>query len=157
MEVSRETHLKLAFLLWGLVGAGLLIAGGIFLFGGRTMSELDARYGTGGPGMAEGIGLVIALAIGFGKGNFVLPKIARKNIARIEQLPPRSPFYMTFSLKSWFLILGMMLIGTIIRLLGAPHFVRGVIYVAVGFALLLGSRTYLSPQPAGSVEKKVPS
>lgn len=76
MEVTRDTHLKLAFLLWALVGTGLLIAGGIFLFGGRTMSELDPAKGM--PGMAEGIGLVIALIIGFAKGNFVLPKIAKK-------------------------------------------------------------------------------
>jgi hypothetical protein len=153
MEVSRETHLKLAFLLWGLVGTGLLIAGGIFLFGGRTMSELDPAKGT--PGMAEGIGLLIALIFGFAKGNFVLPKVAQKNIARIEQLPERSPFYMTFSLKSWLLILVMILIGRTIRFLGAPSLVIGVIYVAVGFALALGSRSYLTTPTVRSLEKKV--
>lgn len=156
MEVSRETHLKLAFFLWGLVGTGLLIAGGVFLFGGRTMSELDARYATGGPGIAEVIGLIIALAIGFAKGNFVLPKVAKKNIARIEQLPEKSPFYMTFSLKSWLLILVMILIGRTIRFLGAPPLVIGVIYVAVGFALALGSRSYLAA-PSFPLEKKASS
>ena len=155
MEVSRETHLKLAFILWALVGTGLLIAGGIFLFGNRTMSELDPAKGS--PGMAEGIGLVIALAIGFAKGNFVLPKIARKNTARIEQLPERSPFYMTFSLKSWLLILVMILIGRTIRFLGAPHLVIGVIYVAVGFALALGSRSYLLAPSVRPLGKKIPS
>lgn len=155
MELSRETHLKLAFLLWGLVGTGLLIAGGIFLFGGRTMSELDPAKGT--PGIAEGIGLLIALIIGFAKGNFVLPKIAKKNIARIEQLPERSPFYMTFSLKSWLLILVMILIGRTIRFLGAPALIIGVVYVAVGFALALGSRSYLVAPSVGPMEKKLPS
>lgn len=155
MEVSRDTHLKLAFLLWALVGTGLLITGGIFLFRGRTMSEIDPAGGA--IGVAEGIGLVIALIIGFVKGNFVLPKIAKKNIVRIEQLPERSPIYATFSLKSWILILAMMLIGTVIRLLGAPHFVRGVIYVAVGFALALGSRSYLVAPAVRPLEKKVSS
>lgn len=155
MEVSRETHLRLAFILWALVGTGLLIAGGIFLFRDRTMSELDPARGT--PGIVEGIGFVIALAVGFAKGNFVLPKIARKNVARIEQLPERSPFYMTFSLKSWILIASMMLIGTVIRLLGASYFIRGVIYVAVGFALVLGSRGYLLAPSVHPVEKKIPS
>ncbi|MFY9268349.1 MAG: hypothetical protein WAO55_01225 [Candidatus Manganitrophaceae bacterium] len=147
MEVSRETHLKLAFFLWAVVGTGLLLAGGFFLFGQRSMSELDNRFGSGGPGIAEGIGFVIALAIGFAKGSFVLPKVARKNIARIEQLPERSPFYMTFSLKSWLLILLMILIGRMIRFLGAPRLVIGVIYVAVGLALALGSRIYLMAEP----------
>jgi hypothetical protein len=155
MEVSRETHLRLAFLIWALVGTGLLIAGGNFLFVNRTMSEIDPNGGS--IGMKEGIGFVVALAIGFAKGNFVLPKIARKNVARIEQLPEKSPIYMTFSLKSWLLVGSMMLIGTIIRLLGAPHFVRGIIYVAVGFALALGSRAYLTTQPLTPVEKRISS
>lgn len=155
MEVSRDTHLKLAFLLWALVGTGLLITGGIFLFRGRTMSEIDPAGGA--IGMAEGIGLVIALIIGFAKGNFVLPKIAKKNIARIEQLPEKSPIYMTFSVKSWLLILVMILIGRTIRFFGAPALVIGVIYVAVGFALALGSRSYLAAPAVRPLEKKVSS
>lgn len=155
MQVTRETHLKLAFLMWALVGGGLLIAGAIFLFGNRTMSELDP--GRGGFGMAEGIGLAVALGLGFVKGNFVLPKIARKNMVRIDQLPKESPIYMTFSLKSWMLILVMILIGRTIRFFGAPHFLIGVIYVAVGFALVLGSRAYLTAPPAAPVGKRVSS
>lgn len=152
MQVTRETHLKVAFFMWALVGLGLLIKGGTLFYAGRTMSEIDPNAGSFG--MAEGIGLVIALAIGFAKGNFVLPKIARKNIARIEQLPEESPLYMTFSLKSWLLIASMMLIGMIIRVLGAPNLVRGVILVAVGFALTLGSRAYLIGRPLVPVEKR---
>lgn len=155
MQVTRETHLKLAFFLWAAVGTGLLITGGIFLFGNRSMSTIDANPSS--VGMTEVVCLVIALAIGFGKGNFVLPKIARKNIARIEQLPAESPFYMTFSVKSWMLILSMMLIGTVIRLMGAPHIVRGTIYVAVGFALALGSRAYLVGRPLVPAGKRVSS
>jgi hypothetical protein len=41
------------------------------------------------------------------------------------------------------LILGMIIIGRTIRFFGAPHLVIGVIYIAVGMALLLGSRTYI--------------
>jgi hypothetical protein len=154
MEVSRETHLRLAFLMWALVGTGLLIAGGVFLFGNRTMSEIDPNRGS--VGMAQVIGLVIALALGFAKGNFVLPKIARKNTLRIEQLPEKSPIYMTFSLKSWLLILVMILTGRTIRFFGAPSVVIGTIYVAVGFALALGSRAYLTGHPA-PIEKRASS
>lgn len=150
--MSRATHLKLAFILWALVGCGLLIAGAIFLFGGRSMSALD--QGRSGPGIAEGIGLFLALAIGFVKGNFVLTKIAGKNMARIDRLPESSPFYATFSLKSWILILVMILIGRLIRLLGAPHFIIGVVYIAVGFALVLGSRAYLKGPSAVPIEKR---
>ena len=141
MNVLRSTHLKMAAGLWGMVGFGLLMAGNIFLFGHRTMDTLP---GDGSAiGMTEGISFVIALVIGFVKGKIVLPKVARKNIARIESLPEQSPLYMTFSAKSWMLVLGMIIIGKTIRFLGAPDFVVGAIYVAVGIALLLGSRVYL--------------
>lgn len=152
MEVSRETHLRLAFLLWALVGIGLLIKGGTLFYSNRTMSELDPNKGAFG--MAEAIGLVIALGLGFVKGNFVLPKIARRNAARIDQLPEKSPIYMTFSLKSWMLIGGMMLLGMVIRVLGTPDLIRGVVLVAVGLALTLGSRAYLAGQTVTPVEKR---
>jgi hypothetical protein len=141
--------------MWALVGTGLLIKGGTLFYGGRTMSEIDPNRGAFG--IAEGIGLVVALGLGFVKGNFVLPKIARKNILRIEQLPEKSPIYMTFSLKSWILIGGMMLIGLIIRMLGVPNLIRGVILVAVGLALALGSRAYLAGQPVTPIEKRASS
>jgi len=141
MMVSRSTHLKIAAGLWGIVGFGLLMAGLNFLFGDRTMTTLPG--GGSEIGMTEGISFVVALMIGFVKGKIVLPKVAKKNIARIETLPEPSPWYMTFSAKSWMLILGMIILGRAIRFLGAPYFIVGAIYVAVGVALLLGCRSYL--------------
>ncbi len=141
MQVTRETHLRVAFFMWGLVGTGLLIAGSYFLFGARSLSVLDGAKPK--PGLTEAIALILALGVGFIKGNLVLKKVARKYSARIEKLPETSPIYMTFSPKSWILVAGMMALGRITRSIGAPPLVVGVIYVAVGFALVLGSLTYL--------------
>ncbi len=141
MSIKRETHLKVAFLMWGMVGTGLLIAGSVFLFGNRSLSVLSD--GSADPGIKEVIGLSIALIIGFIKGNLVLKKLAKKYIARIKTLPELSPVYMTFSPKSWMMVVGMMTLGKIVRSVGAPPLVIGVIYVAVGSALVLGSRTYI--------------
>ncbi len=138
IQVSRQAHLKLAFLLWALVGAGLLTAGVRFILVAHVSM------------LVMGIGSATALALGFIKGYFVLPKIARKNVARIHQLPVESPLYATFSLKSWALVLLMILLGRTLRLMGTPPFFIGVLYVAVGFALLLGSRAYLATAPNGS-------
>jgi len=93
--------------------------------------------------MSVGLGLAVALLLGVVKGGLVLPKIARKNIARIHLLPIQSPVYCTFSVKSWALVLLMILIGRGLRAVGLPLFFIGLIYVAVGLALLLGSRTYV--------------
>ena len=141
MMVSRQTHLKIATVLWGIVGFGLLMAGLIFLFGNRTMSILPGE--PSGIGVTEGISFVIALMLGLIKGQFVIKKVGRKNRARIESLPEPSGFHMTFSAKSWILVLGMILLGRLIRFAGAPAFIVGAIYVAVGVALLIGSTVYL--------------
>lgn len=132
----------MAFFIWGLVGTGLLIAGGTFLFGDRSLSVLNGE--TAVSWTSEIIGLSIALVIGFIKGRFVLTKVARKYIARILALPESSPFYMTFSIKSWVMVVGMILLGRIIRAMGAPSLVVGSIYVAVGIALIIGCRTYVN-------------
>ncbi len=144
MTISHKTHLKVAAGLWGMVGFGLLMAGLIFLFGRRTLGTLPGEQS--GIGLTEGIGFWVALAIGFIKGKFVMTKVGQKNMARIESLPEPSPFYRTFSIKSWIMVLGMIALGRLIRLGGAPSFIVGAIYVAVGVALLIGSRVYLQDQ-----------
>ena len=130
-QVTREAHLRLAFGLWAVVGVGLLTAGL------RWVLQSDAAT------TSVWLGLVAALLLGGVKGGLVLPKIARKNIARIHLLPITSPIYCTFGVKSWVLVLTMILLGRGLRIAGLPLFFAGVLYVAVGLALLLGSRTYL--------------
>lgn len=144
MNISKEMHLKVAFFWWGMVGTMLLIVGSGLLFGGRSLSVLNTEPTS--PGMGQWAGLAIALCIGFIKGHFVFKKVARKYMKRIEHLPAKSPLYMTFSLKSWGLILSMMALGVTLRVLGTPQLLRGIIDVAVGFALVLGSKTYLIRQ-----------
>ncbi|MFQ5580414.1 MAG: hypothetical protein ACE5FZ_07365 [Nitrospiria bacterium] len=120
----------------------LLIIGIGLLFGGRSLSVLNT--GPTSPGKGQWAGLALALCIGFIKGRFVFRKVARRYKKRIQELPEKSPMYMTFSLKSWGLILFMMALGMILRVLGTPHFIRGVIDIAVGLALVLGSKNYLT-------------
>ncbi len=135
---------------WGLVGTGLLIFGLSALFG-HSLSVLS--IGNAKPGLAEGLGLALALTVGFFKGNFVLKKIALKYISRIQKLSDLSPFYMTFAPKNWIMVVGMMTLGKLVRTFGPSPFVIGVIYVTVGFALVLGARTYLirHPLPQASI------
>ena len=143
MMISRNTHLKVAAALWGFVGLGLLLAGSFFLFGNHAAGD-----GPFGVGMASIVGFVVALVIGGIKGRLVLPRVGKKNVARILALPEKSPLHMTFSAKSWLLVLLMIAIGRLIRFAGAPPFIVGTIYTAVGVALLLGSTCYLGEKKA---------
>ena len=137
MRVHHHVHLKLAFALWGIVGLSLFIVGIVFLTVGESgLHPVQAGL------------LVFGIALGIAKSRFVLNKIARKNIKRIFSLPQRSHVLSTFSLRSWILVLAMILLGRLIRFLGAPYPVIGVIYVAVGFGLALSSRRYLFDGPS---------
>jgi hypothetical protein len=137
MRVHHHVHLKLAFVLWGIVGLSLFIVGIAFLTVGE--SGLDP--------LRAGL-LAAGIALGIAKSRFVLNKIARKNIKRIFTLPQKSHVLSTFSIRSWILVLAMILLGRLIRFLGAPYPVIGVIYVAVGFGLALSSRRYLFDGPS---------
>jgi len=138
MQVSREGHLKIAKVLWRIVGIGLNTAGLIFLFGNAWTNLFPA----GSSGMAF-FSLLIGLFLGWLKGTKVLTRVAAKNKARIQTLPEQSPFYMTYSAKSWVMVLGMILLGRLIRFLGASHLLVGAIYIAVGVALIIGSEVYI--------------
>ena len=136
MQLRHEAHLRLAFLIWGVVGVSLFTVGIIFLTKGESGFDLTS-----------GILFLIGTAIGLVKGHFVLKKVARKNIKRIYALPRESSPLATFSLRSWVLVLLMILLGRSIRFLGAPYWVSGFIYVAVGFGLALSSLIYISARP----------
>ncbi len=134
MLVSRSTHSKIAFFIWAVVGLSLSLAGACFL---QTSLE------EGSFSFLQWAGLWGAVALGLIKGLFVLPKVADRNTCRMRELPDQSPLYTTFSLRSWILVLVMILMGRLIRAMGASPFVMGAIYIAVGMALLLASRAYL--------------
>lgn len=136
---------------WGLVGTGLLIFGLNALFA-HSLSLVN--FAQVKPGLTEGLGLALALIVGFFKGNFVLKKIALKYISRIQRLSDLSPFYMTFAPRNWILVIGMITLGRLVRTFGPSPFVIGVIYITVGFALVLGARTYLAGHPLPQTEVK---
>ncbi len=128
--ISQRVHLGLAFAWWLLVGIGLFVAGGIFLFGSS-------------PSLLHLGGVALALALGYGKSR-MLDKMAGKNIIRIRSLPETSSLAATFSGKTWLLIVLMIVLGRTLRALGTPRPLLGVVYLAVGFALALSSRVFAS-------------
>jgi len=137
MNVTHKIHCRIAFFVWAAVGLGLFAAGSFFFFRGAAENSLFFNI-TGG---------VLALVIGFVKGNFVLRKVACRNLDRINGLPTHSSIFATFSVKNWLLVLLMIVIGRTIRLFGTPDSMIGVIYLAVGLALGSGSRFYLTVAP----------
>ena len=120
---SISTHLMLAALIWSVVGF-FLIANGFFL-----------------ASLAERSWLVfLGLALGSAKGVFILDRVARKNIKRIHGFERKACVGSVYSYKTWLLVIMMIVLGRTLRMTLLPGEVVGVIYIAVGWGLMLSSR-----------------
>jgi hypothetical protein len=121
--VSIKTHLFSAGLIWSLVGCGLL-------FFGFYLVSLNGNYWYA----------VAGLILGTVKTIFILDRVARKNVKRIKEFEDKVCLGSVYSWKTWMLVLAMIFLGRFLRTSALPREIVGLIYIAVGWALLLASR-----------------
>ncbi|KPK28369.1 MAG: hypothetical protein AMJ61_02805 [Desulfobacterales bacterium SG8_35_2] len=121
--VSIRTHLFLAALIWSLVGFFLLSNGFVFIF-------------LHGPLWYAVVGLVLGTIKTF----FILDRVARKNIKRIKEFDDKVCVGSVYSWKTWILVAAMITLGRFLRMTVLPAEAVGLIYTAVGWALMLASR-----------------
>ena len=134
--LSRQQHLWIAAAIWTLVGAGLLVMGAVFWFHLPYLGFLDWQHLGWGS---------LALTVGLAKGKLILDRTANRVIDRVETLAEPNPcksVLQMFGVKTILLILAMMGIGIVLRLAGVSFEIRGLIYLAVGTALLWSCRRY---------------
>ena len=124
-RASRGTRLFLAALLWTGVGTGLLAAGLRWIFGAPSAAWLAA--------------IPAALVVGWAKGRLVLAPRARANAERIVASGESRCVGGVFPWTSWALALGMMAGGFLLRRSSIPRPWLGVLYAAVGTALVAAS------------------
>ena len=119
---STRTNLLVAALMWSFIGLYLMVRGYLLH---QALS-----------------GLFLALALGLGtlKAFLVIERAVRKNIARIVARPEGMCLGGVYSWGMWGMVACMMLGGRLLRNSSVPPLVVSVIYVAVGWALLLSSR-----------------
>ena len=134
--LTRRQHLWIAATIWTLVGAGLFTMGLVFWFHLPYLGFLDTQH--------LGVG-ALALSVGLLKGKVVLDRTANRVIDRVETLQEPNPFksiFQMFGAKTIGLILAMMGIGVGLRIAGVSFEIRGLIYIAVGAALMWSCRCY---------------
>ncbi|OIP48576.1 MAG: hypothetical protein AUK28_04850 [Desulfobacterales bacterium CG2_30_60_27] len=120
---SRKTHLLLAAFIWAAVGLMLLDRGSGWL--------LEAN---------GAVWLAPALLAGTAKSFLLLDRVAGKNIVRIQRFADNSCLGGVYSLRSWGLVLAMIVLGRLLRSVGLPLALVGGLYVAIGWALFFSSR-----------------
>jgi len=124
-HASRRTRLLLAALVWTGVGSGLFITGVHWVLLTHVRWAWPAR--------------LAALAVGWAKGRYVLSRSAEANARRIEGSTDHRFIGAAFSVGMWLMAAGMMALGAYLRHAHVPRFYLGLVYVAVGTALVLGS------------------
>jgi hypothetical protein len=123
---SSRMQLWLAGVMWSCVGAGLFSVGIYWLLKN---------------GEARGFILMfVAAGLGLGKALLVLDRTTLRNIARVKSRGEDRCFGGFLSPRVWILVIGMMLLGRILRTSGLPKPILGLIYGAVGIGLLFSSR-----------------
>ena len=120
---SARTHLFLAALIWSVVGFFLLTNGFVLI------SLQDHSW-------LVGVGLIMGTAKTF----FILDRVARKNVKRIKEFEDKVCIGSVYSWKTWTLVAGMIVLGRFLRTTVLPGEVIGLVYTAVGWALILASR-----------------
>ena len=119
---ALRTHLLVAASIWSLVGAMLVVRG----FLGLAAPE---RYLFG----------LAGVVVGTLKSLVVLDRAARRNIERILACKEGLCLGAVYSARMWGLVLLMIVGGRLLRAY-APATLAWLVYLAIGWALLLSSR-----------------
>lgn len=125
-SASSRVQLWLAAAMWSFVGTGLFSVGGYWLL---TPAEVKGW-----------IIMLVAVGLGTGKSLLVLDRTADRNVDRIKLRGEGRCVGGFLSPRIWILVLGMMLLGRLLRTIGLPRPLLGLIYAAVGTGLLFSSR-----------------
>lgn len=121
--VSSNVHLFVAASVWTVIGMLLISRGVIWLNG------IDRLW------------IVFpAIILGSLKAFFVLDRSARKIVSRIVKSRDGKCIGGVYSIKTWLLVILMMLGGCLLRNSGLPKEFLGLFYVTIGWGLLLSSR-----------------
>lgn len=118
-------HLLLAGLMWMTVGGALMGIGAHWLWSGR-------------PAFAPWLAAA-AIAVGVVKSHFVLDRAAQRVVRRITARGDGRCLGGFLSLRTWGLVVLMMVLGRVLRG-NLTGWIIGAVYIAVGTALLRSSR-----------------
>jgi Ni/Fe-hydrogenase subunit HybB-like protein len=125
--VNKRTHLFLSAILWTGIGLLLIAKGGFRL---SQLKDWDQQV----------LIMLLALLAGSFKAYFILDKSVRKVINRILNFKDGTCLGAVYSVKTWILVLCMMGMGVILRNSALPINLICLLYLTIGWALLLSSR-----------------
>ncbi len=122
---KRRTHLLLTAILWTVIGLLLLTKASY-----RIVQVPEYQV----------VVVLTALIVGTLKSIFILDRSARKSIDRILDFKDGTCLGAVYSVKTWFLVVCMMVLGVILRNSSLSLALLCFVYFTIGWALLFSSR-----------------
>ncbi|MHC4409359.1 MAG: hypothetical protein ACYS0E_00425 [Planctomycetota bacterium] len=139
---------SLVSFVWTIVGL-FLIWRGLPYAGLRDVPEV-----VGLAGSHTWVALAIAVLVGIGKGMSALRKAARRAVTHITRQGERAPWWNLFSPLMYVLVAIMVTVGIGLRQApydaGVKAWVIGILYPAVGVALVIGGQLVRRVEPVGA-------
>lgn len=132
IQLSRVLSLNFMGCLWGFLGMNLIRKGLPIVF--QSTGFKFALFLT-----------LVALSIGCIKSLFVLKKTAMRLAGRVHHVNSIFSIFKILDLKFLILIVTMMTLGMSLRFVGGFELTKGVIRIAVGYALLQSSFFFFKP------------
>ena len=127
--VNKQVLLFLAGFMWLSVGIMMLLLSFSWLNASRSFDSY----------LLGGIGVFIALVV----HHFGFLKIVDKNLGRILPMEGTKCVFSFITWKSYILVAGMVILGTLLRHSPIPKPYLSILYIGIGLALLLSSLRYL--------------
>ncbi|MBI5267303.1 MAG: hypothetical protein HY851_08735 [candidate division Zixibacteria bacterium] len=128
--VSRRTLTLTAAALWTLAGLVLITRALFWLNQAETGTLIMAA---------------LFAVIGLLKGEYILSRIARRNVQRIRELSPHKSKICIFAfqaMQSYLIVTAMITAGILLRLSPLPRHWLAMLYIAIGVALEWASVVY---------------
>ena len=147
--MGKQRLLQIAGLIWIIVGL-FLIYRGSGLYNLAVIEQNTSKE-------TLIISIILGVVIGIIKGKFVLSKTALRNRNRINQLVAPLSIYQIFSGPFYGLIVGMMILGFLLREFNSylgGYVVVASIYCGIGMALIAASSVYWKNDPLPPTEKE---
>lgn len=157
MKLSHTKLIVISGLIWFVIGIYLLRLGLNLMMASIAGLENYPLINMLRPYLntAENVTLllvVLALMIGYFKGNFVLGKSARRGVERIRSFPNPTSIANIYSAKYYILLGTMIALGISIKYMGLNSDIRGFIDVIIGSALINGAMVYFKLAKANKNE-----
>lgn len=127
-KVSREVLILLAGMVW--LSVGIMLLSRAYGWWQQYSGSLFVFF------------VLISLILGSVKGYYIMTRVVRKNILRIHQLSTRNFVLAFITLRTYLLILVMMILGIVVRHAPVPKIYLAIVYLAVGIAMLVSSPPY---------------